>query len=124
MTGFLAAFRRARGTYLGGQEGQALSHRPTAWAGAQGARPSARLTALARARATGLNRSGRRQRMQAPVADLLAVDHQDAIGPHRLTLVLHSGTGRIMNPLEKCCAVTSCNSLSGASGHPKVTSRS
>jgi hypothetical protein len=44
IAGFLAAFRRARGTYLGGQDGQALVAAADAWAEAQGARNPVRLT--------------------------------------------------------------------------------
>jgi hypothetical protein len=44
MSAFLASFRRARGAYLGGDEGQRLIDAGEAWAAAQGARHPERLT--------------------------------------------------------------------------------
>jgi hypothetical protein len=44
MGAYLAAFRRTRGTYLGGEEGQTLIDAADAWAAAQGARNPVRLT--------------------------------------------------------------------------------
>jgi hypothetical protein len=44
MGAYLAAFRRARGTYLGGEEGQMLIEAADTWSTAQGARNPVRLT--------------------------------------------------------------------------------